>query len=101
MKVTYEFIDTYHCTCSYKRDIITAQLRACEKLIEYSREEGDKSQILSILHMLGLTLLLQPNLSSNSFVCICVLLITSIHLSELILNLFLLPLLAHFQTKSF
>lgn len=70
-KVTYEFIDTYHYTCLYKRDIITAQLRACEKLIEYSRDEGDKSQILSVLHMLGLTLLLQPNLSSSSFVFVC------------------------------
>jgi hypothetical protein len=55
MKVTYEFIDTDYCTCLDKRDIITALLRACEKLIEYSSDEDDKSQILSVLHMLGLT----------------------------------------------
>jgi hypothetical protein len=47
-------IDTYYCTCQDKKDIITAQLRACKKLVEYSRED-DKSQILSVLHMLGLT----------------------------------------------
>jgi hypothetical protein len=54
-KVTYEFIDTYYCTCLDKKDIITAQFQACEKLIEYSRDEDDKLQILSVLHMLGLT----------------------------------------------
>ena len=41
MKVTHEFIDTYYSTYLDKRDIITAQLHACEKLIEYSEDEND------------------------------------------------------------
>ena len=41
-KVTYEFIDDYYSTCIDKRDIITAQLQACEKLLTYSKDENDK-----------------------------------------------------------
>jgi hypothetical protein len=41
MKVTYEFIDTYYSTYLDKRDIIIAQLHACERLIEYSKDEND------------------------------------------------------------
>lgn len=40
-KVTYEFIDMYYSTYLDKKDIITAQLRACERLIEYSRDKND------------------------------------------------------------
>jgi hypothetical protein len=42
-KVTYEFIDMYYSTYLDKRDIITAQLRACERLIECSRNKNDIS----------------------------------------------------------
>ena len=40
-KVTYEFIDMYYSTYLDKRDIITAQLHACERLIEFSKDEND------------------------------------------------------------
>ena len=38
-KVTYEFIDMYYSTYLDKRDIITAQLHACERLIEFSKDD--------------------------------------------------------------
>jgi hypothetical protein len=40
-KVTYEFIDMCYSTYLDKRDIIAAQIHACERLIEYSKDEND------------------------------------------------------------
>lgn len=38
-KVTYNFVDTYHALCLDKKDIIIAQLRACELLLKYGSDE--------------------------------------------------------------
>jgi hypothetical protein len=56
-KVTYEFIDDYYySTCIDKRDIITAQLQACEKLLTYSKDENDKSVIRTEIEELRMIL---------------------------------------------
>lgn len=43
--VTYSFIDSYHSLCVDKHDIIWNQIGACEKLLEYSNDDNDRSAI--------------------------------------------------------
>jgi hypothetical protein len=40
-KVTYSIIDSYHNLCSDKRDIILAQIDACERLLKYTNDGSD------------------------------------------------------------
>ena len=40
-KVTYSIIDSYHNLCSDKRDIILAQIEACERLSKYTNDGND------------------------------------------------------------
>jgi hypothetical protein len=42
MKVTYSFIDSYHSLCLDKKDIISAEIDACQKLTKYTVDEKDK-----------------------------------------------------------
>lgn len=44
-KVTYSFIETYHSLCIDKKDILLAQIEACEKLANYVTDEDDKTAI--------------------------------------------------------
>ena len=44
-KVTYQLIDSYHSLCLDKKDIIYAELEACERLLKYASDEGDKKII--------------------------------------------------------
>jgi hypothetical protein len=46
-KVTYQFIDSYHSLCLDKKDIIYAELEACERLLKYASDEGDKKIVES------------------------------------------------------
>jgi hypothetical protein len=39
MKVTYSFIDSYHSLCLDKKDIISAEIEACNRLLKYTRDE--------------------------------------------------------------
>jgi len=45
--VTYQFIDSYHSLCLDKKDLIFAELEACERLLKYVSDEGDKKTIES------------------------------------------------------
>ena len=45
MKVTYSFIDSYHSLCLDKKDIISAEIEACNRLSKYTRDERDKEVI--------------------------------------------------------
>jgi hypothetical protein len=45
MKVTYSFIDSYHSLCLDKKDIISAEIEACNRLSKYTRDELDKKVI--------------------------------------------------------
>ncbi len=42
-KVTYNFVDTYHALCLDKKDIMIAQLGACELLLKYASDEDRKT----------------------------------------------------------
>ena len=41
-KVTYIFVDQPHGLCLEKKDIIQAEIEACEKLAKYAIDEDDK-----------------------------------------------------------
>jgi len=41
-KVTYGFLTDSHSLCLDKKDLISAQLEACEKLSKYANDEYDK-----------------------------------------------------------
>jgi hypothetical protein len=43
---TYQFIDSYPSLCLDKKDLILAQLEACERLLEYAVDE-DKNTVES------------------------------------------------------
>ncbi len=54
--VTYQFIDCYHGLCLDKKDLILAELEACERLLEYAVDEGDKNTIKSEIRELKMAL---------------------------------------------
>jgi hypothetical protein len=45
MKITYTFIDSYHSLCLDKKDIISAEIEACNRLSKYTRDERDNEVI--------------------------------------------------------
>jgi hypothetical protein len=45
VKVTYLFIDSYHNLCLDKKDIMTAEIVACDRLSKYTRDEVDRKAI--------------------------------------------------------
>jgi hypothetical protein len=44
-KVTYLFLNSYHSLCKDKRDILSNELVACERLLKYSKDPIDKEII--------------------------------------------------------
>jgi hypothetical protein len=44
-KVTYSFIDDSHGLCIDKKDIISAELEACEQLLKYTIDKADEEII--------------------------------------------------------
>lgn len=44
-KVTYSFIDSYHSFCIDKRDIISAELEASERLLKYTADNADRETL--------------------------------------------------------
>jgi hypothetical protein len=55
-KVTYTFVDAYHNICIDKKDILSSQLEACKRLLEYSKDEADKKAIKKEISELKMTL---------------------------------------------
>lgn len=45
LKVTYLFIDSCHSLCLDKKDLIYAEIEACNRLSRYTRDEIDKKVI--------------------------------------------------------
>lgn len=45
LKVTYFFIDSCHSLCLDKKDLIYAEIEACNRLSRYTRNEMDKKII--------------------------------------------------------
>ena len=44
-KVTYAFANSAHALCLDKKEIIAAEIEACERLAKYVQEEPDRSAI--------------------------------------------------------
>ena len=40
-KISYAFSQGYHDLCLDKKDIVSAQLEACERLLKYATEQND------------------------------------------------------------
>jgi hypothetical protein len=59
-KVTYSFIDDYHSLCLDKKDILSAELEACERLLKQTKDEIDKKIIEAEIAELKMTLDLIP-----------------------------------------
>jgi hypothetical protein len=45
LKVTYFFIDSCHSLCLDKKDLIYAEIEACDRLSRFTRDEIDKKVI--------------------------------------------------------
>jgi len=43
--ITYSFIESSHSLCIDRRDIILAQIQACERLLKYAKDETDLNTI--------------------------------------------------------
>jgi hypothetical protein len=60
-KVTYSLIDDYHNLCIDKKDIISAKLEACERILKRTTDEIDKKIIETEIAELKMTLDLMLN----------------------------------------
>jgi hypothetical protein len=59
-KVTYSFIDNSHGICIDKKDIISAELEACERLLKYIVDKADEKTIKKEIAELKMALDLMP-----------------------------------------
>jgi hypothetical protein len=59
-RVTYSFTDSYHGLCIDKKDIISAELEACEQLLKYAADESDKNIVEREIAELRMMLDLMP-----------------------------------------
>ncbi|HEY3094878.1 MAG TPA: hypothetical protein VGJ42_03865 [Nitrososphaera sp.] len=55
-KVTYSFLNESHSLCLDRKDLITAQLEACNKLIKYATDEEDRNAVEKEINELKMTL---------------------------------------------
>ena len=55
-KIAYSFVDAYHSLCRDKKDIILSEIKACERLLKYTRDEDDKAAVEKEIAELKLTL---------------------------------------------
>ncbi len=60
MKVAYSFVDTYHSLCLDKKDIILAQIDACERLLNYITDQTSNNAITREIAELKMPLDLLP-----------------------------------------
>jgi hypothetical protein len=44
-KVTYAFSDEPHSLCMDKKDVLEAQIQACERLLKYTRDASERSAV--------------------------------------------------------
>ena len=56
LKVTYFFIDSCHSLCLDKKDLIYAEIEACNRLSRFTRDEIDKKVIEKEIAELKLSL---------------------------------------------
>lgn len=54
--MAYSFIDSYHSLCIDKKDIILAEIDACERLLKYTSDQTNKDVITEEIAELKMTL---------------------------------------------
>ncbi len=54
--ITYSFIESSHSLCIDRKDIILAQIQACERLLDYTKEEMDISEVNKEISILKISL---------------------------------------------
>jgi hypothetical protein len=59
-KVTYSLTDAYHSLCLDKKDILSAELEACERLLKYTTDESETKTIEREISELKMTSDLLP-----------------------------------------
>jgi hypothetical protein len=59
-KVTYTFSEEFHSLCIDKKDIIEAQIQACERLLKYATNEQERRVVEKEIAELKLALDLMP-----------------------------------------
>jgi hypothetical protein len=60
IKIAYSFVDTYHSLCLDKKDIIMAQIDACERLLNNMTDKISDSAITKEIAELKMALDLLP-----------------------------------------
>jgi len=55
-KVSYAFIDQSHALCLDKKDILIAEIHACERLRKYAESESDRQTVQKELSELRMAL---------------------------------------------
>lgn len=55
-KVAYSFLTSSHSLCLDKKDLVAAQLEACNRLIKYATDEGDRNAVEKEIHELKMAL---------------------------------------------
>jgi len=60
IKIAYSFVDTYHSLCLDKKDIIIAQIDACERLLNNTTDKISDSAITKEIAELKMALDLLP-----------------------------------------
>lgn len=59
-KVAYAFTDQYHSLCLDKKDVIMAEIDACERLLKYAQDEFDRRAVEKEITELRMALDLMP-----------------------------------------
>jgi len=55
-KISYAFLQGYHDLCVDKKDIVSAQLEACERLLKYASDQNDRAALEQEIKELKMTL---------------------------------------------
>jgi hypothetical protein len=59
-KVMYSFVEDFHSLCLDKKDIVSSELEACQRLLKYTLDEVEKKAIEREIAELKMTLDLMP-----------------------------------------
>ena len=44
-RISYAYVHSYHSLCLDKREILAAEIQACERLLKYVRNESERSVV--------------------------------------------------------
>ena len=55
-KVTYSFLNESHSLCLDRKDLLMAQIEACNKLVQYAIDEDDRKAVEKEINELKMTL---------------------------------------------